>query len=142
MWTGKRNSTAFNSIASLVEKNNCQIICPGGVYSHDSRNFYCSDTPKFIGKYRANKCFIGATGFDLKFGLTCAYPSDVQIKNTLMDSSLEKYLLLDSSKFNLVSSCVFDNIKQFNSIITDSNIPPEYKNYFEENKIPVLIATE
>ncbi|MDC7248411.1 MAG: DeoR/GlpR family DNA-binding transcription regulator [Sphaerochaetaceae bacterium] len=133
-------STAYNSISSLVENNNCQIICPGGVYSNDSRNFFSDDTIKFIEKYRANKCFIGATGFDLKFGLTCSYPSDVQIKKALMDSSLEKYLLIDSSKFNLVSSCVFDNIKQFNAIITDTNIPIEYKKYFEENKISLLIA--
>ena len=79
-----------------------------------------------IRKYRANKAFFGATGYEIKHGLTCSYVEECPLKQAFMESSVERILLLDSTKFGKVSTCSFAPMKDFSVVITDQGISAEY----------------
>jgi DeoR/GlpR family transcriptional regulator of sugar metabolism len=81
------------------------------------------DAVNVIRKYRANKAFFGATGYEMKHGLTCSYVEECPLKQAFMESSVERILLLDSTKFGKVSTCSFAPMKDFSVVITDQGIP-------------------
>lgn len=132
-------SASFNTLEVLVKLPSCTIISPGGVYSHKPKMFYYHDADNFLRRYRATKCFIGTTGYDLNLGLTCSYVEDVPLKKAMLESSKEKILLLDSSKYGQVSTCVFAKIENFTMVITDTGIPDEYTQFIRSCGIKLII---
>jgi DeoR family deoxyribose operon repressor len=100
--------------------------------------FYDFDSTKLLRKYRANKAFIGTSGFELNLGLTCGYVEDAPLKQAMIESSKDKILLTDSSKFGMVSTCVFGKIEEFTTVITDTGIPDEYAQYIQSAGIRLI----
>lgn len=133
-------SSSFNTLEVLVKLPNCSIISPGGLFSQKSTMFYNTDAATFYKKHRANKCFIGATGFDIEHGLTCSYMEDISNKQWMIESSQEKILLLDSTKYDKVSTFVFAGIEEFSTIITDRSIPNCYVKKINDMGINLFIV--
>ena len=131
------NYSAFPVITRLP---NCRLITPGGVFAPKQEVFYQNNFAEQVENYRVNKCFIGATGYDIKFGLTCSFPEDVDAKKTMLELSQEKILLLDSSKYNKVSTCVFGEIDDFTTVITDNGIPDIYIKHIRDKGIRLIIV--
>lgn len=131
-------TASFNSLEVLVKLPNCTIISPGGVFAPKPKMFYNPDASAFFRKHRANKCFIGTTGYDFELGLTCNYLEDVASKQAMIESSQEKILLLDSTKYDKVSTFVFAGIEMFSAVITDSAIPAAYAEKIESLGITLI----
>ena len=132
-------TASFNTLEVLVKYTNCTIISAGGVYSPKPKVFYNYDSSDFLKRYRANKAFIGTTGFELNLGLTCSYMEDVPLKQAMIESSKERILLTDSTKFGKVSSFLFGKIENFTTVITDNGIPDEYARYISSNGVELII---
>jgi DeoR family deoxyribose operon repressor len=132
--------SSFNTIKVLVQMPACTLIVPGGVYASKSAVFYDVDSTKLLRKYRAGKAFIGTTGFELNLGLTCGYVEDAPLKQAMIESSKEKILLTDSTKFGLVSTCLFGKIEEFTAVITDAGIPDEYARYIRSVGVQLIIV--
>lgn len=133
-------TSSFNTLELVVRLPNSTIICPGGVFSQKPLVFYDLDSTKMIRKYRANKAFIGATGFELNLGLTCGYLEDAPLKQAMIESSQEKILLIDSTKFGKVSTCPFATINKFSTVITDNGIPKDYIEYIRNANVELVIV--
>jgi DeoR family deoxyribose operon repressor len=133
-------TSSFNTLEVLVKLPNCTIISSGGVYSPKPKVFYNHNSGDFSRRYRANKAFIGTTGFELNLGLTCSYVEDVSLKQAIIESSKEKILLTDSTKFGKVSTCLFGKIEDFTTVITDSGIPHEYAHYIRSGGVDLIIV--
>jgi len=133
-------SSSFNALCILTKLPNSTVITPGGVFSHKPKVFYDQESIKAIQRYRANIAFIGATGYELDMGPTCAYVEDAPLKHAIIKSSKEKVLLIDSSKFGLVSTCSFAKISDFTTVITDSGIPREYAEQLAENNVQLIVV--
>jgi len=93
-----------------------------------------------IKNFRANKAFVTASGIDHKFGATCSNYYERPTKKALMQSSLKKILLVDSSKFGLIRSDYFADLNEFDEIITDKGIPEEYKEIIKSLGITLKIS--
>ncbi len=131
---------SLNTLNIITKLENCTVIAPGGVFSPRSLVFSGPDTVNVIRKYRANKAFLGATGYEMKHGLTCSYVEDAPLKQAVMDSSVEKILLMDSSKFGKVSTCNFADIGDFSAVITDSGISNEYAQHIRSHGARLLVV--
>ncbi|WP_158601980.1 DeoR/GlpR family DNA-binding transcription regulator [Pararobbsia silviterrae] len=129
---------SLNTINVLAKRENTTVISLGGVLSPKSYTFSGPDAILAMNRYRANKAFIGATGYELKQGLTCSYVEDCSWKQAAMQSSVESILLVDSSKFGKVSTCSFAGVEHFDTVITDAGIPDRYR-YDLEAKGPKLV---
>jgi DeoR family deoxyribose operon repressor len=128
----------INKLKNL--KKSTLIIC-GGKYSQKSNSFISSDQIPELEKYRANKAFIGITGFDKKLGVTCSYIEEISLKQALLRNSKESIIVSDSSKFGNVSTGIFGTGNDFDKIITDVNISKEYEEYFNESKIEIILTS-
>lgn len=135
-------TSSFNSLAVLTQLTNSTVITPGGVFSQKPKVFYDLNSVNAIKRYRANKCFIGATGYDKDLGITCSYLEDAPIKQTMMECSKQNILLIDSTKFGAAGTCQFASINQFSIVITDSGIPDSYKELIKENNVSLMIADQ
>lgn len=133
-------TSSFLALESLVNLEYSSIICPGGKYLHNPQVLCDQGTATALRRYRAGKCFIGVTGFDINHGITCGYFEDVPLKQAMLDCSKERILLTDSSKFNTVSTCVFTDITTFSTIITDDGIPQAYKDFIWSHGIELHIV--
>lgn len=118
-------------------KKSTLIVC-GGKYSQKSNSFISNEQSLEIDKYRATKAFIGVTGIDYNLGITCSYFEEKSLKQALVKNSQETIVVTDSSKFGKVSTCIFGKGDDFNKIITDEQIPSDYKQYFKDREIEVI----
>ena len=133
-------SYSLNTLNIVARLPQCTVIVPGGVFSSRSLVFSGVDAVNVIRKYRATKAFFGATGYEIKHGLTCSYIEEPSLKQAVMESSVERILLLDSSKFGRVSTCSFAAIKDFDVVITDQGISAEYADNIREQGPELLIV--
>jgi DeoR family deoxyribose operon repressor len=132
--------SSLNTINVLVKLPSCTVITPGGVYSPKPVVFYDPDSTRLIRKYRANKAFIGTTGFELNLGLTCGYVEDAPLKQAMIESSKDRILMTDSTKFGQVSTCLFGKIEDFTMVITDMGIPDEYARYIQNAGVQLMLV--
>ncbi|WP_320122995.1 DeoR/GlpR family DNA-binding transcription regulator [uncultured Sphaerochaeta sp.] len=134
-------TSSYEALVPLTNLTNSTIITPGGVFSNKPRVFYDLESIKSLKRYRGNIAFIGATGYEMHMGLTCAYTEDAPLKQAIMESCQTRILLIDSSKFGIVSTCFFSDITEFSVVITDKGIPAEYENYIRKCGNIELIIT-
>jgi DeoR family transcriptional regulator, deoxyribose operon repressor len=132
---------SLNSLNIVTKLPNSTIISPGGIFSQKSLMFSGPEAVGFIRKYRANKAFIAATGYEIKHGLTCGYVEDAPMKQAAMESSVESVLLLDSSKFGKVATCSFAVMEDFDVVISDDGITAEYESNIRKQCDQLVIAS-
>ena len=80
------------------------------------------ETLTILGRYRANKAFLGSSGFTAKRGHCAPNLADAQIKEAIIRASEQTYVLVDSSKYghNCLSS--FTRLRDVALTITDSQL--------------------
>lgn len=127
-----------NILIPAITKPNIKIIMGGGVYHQDTMMFTSQKNIDYLKRIRATKAFISAAGVDEKFGVTCMYEYEIDFKKTAMESSIEKILLVDSSKFGKVTSAYFGEINDFDMIITDKDLPEKWENIIKERGIDLV----
>ncbi|MGB8454232.1 MAG: DeoR/GlpR family DNA-binding transcription regulator [Anaerocolumna sp.] len=130
-----------NILNSLRLKENLSLIFSGGRYHAKTQMVESAEGIELIQSMRFTKAFISAAGIHSNFGVTCVYHYEIPTKKAIMHSSVEKILLLDSSKFDQVKPAYFANLEDFDVIITDVSIPPEWKKVIESSKITLYLVS-
>jgi DeoR family transcriptional regulator, deoxyribose operon repressor len=130
----------LNILLEVYKRKSCKIIFAGGFYHDNTMMFECPEGINLIERTRAQKAFIGATGISDKLGVTCSNQTEPNVKRAVIKSSLEKILVIDSSKFGLVRSFYFAEISEFDTIITDDGIPQFYYDLISKLGKKVIIA--
>jgi DeoR family deoxyribose operon repressor len=80
-----------------------------------------------IQKVRASKAFISAAGAEEELGVTCANLYEVETRRAIIESSDVGFLLVDSTKFGKVTTAYLADLRGFDVVITDDNIPEQYR---------------
>ncbi|MCK5156188.1 MAG: DeoR/GlpR transcriptional regulator [Spirochaetales bacterium] len=133
-------SYSLNIVSDIAYKENCTLIFTGGLFHKNTLSFESPEGLEMIKNFRANKAFVTASGIDYKFGATCSNFYERPTKKALMQSSMKKILLVDSSKFGLIRSDYFADLNEFDEIITDKGIPDEYRKIIHSLGIILRIA--
>ncbi len=130
-----------NILNSLREKENLSLIFSGGRYHAKTQMVESAEGIELIQSMRFTKAFISAAGVHSNLGVTCVYHYEIPTKKAIMQSSVEKILLLDSSKFDQVKPAYFANLEDFDVIITDESISEEWKTVIERLKIKLYTVS-
>ncbi len=117
---------SLNIISLVCSRVNFEQIVAGGTFYRNTLSFVGSTGMELIKQIRASKVFISASGVSDTLGVTSTNLYEIEIKRAVLNSSHTSILLVDSSKFNQVKIAHFADIKDFDIIITDKNIPKEY----------------
>src|SRR6201996_9097043 len=98
------------------------ILLLGGIVSNKSLALLGQETLTILERYRADKAFLGSSGFTAEAGHSTANPEDAQIKEAIMRAADETYVLVDSSKYGHDCLTSFARLRDVDLTITDSHL--------------------
>ena len=98
------------------------ILLLGGMVRNKSLALLGRDTIRIIERYRADKAFLGSTGFTAEMGHSTPNPDDAQIKEALIRIADKTYVLVDSSKYGHNCLTSFAQLRDVQLTITDSGL--------------------
>jgi DeoR/GlpR family transcriptional regulator of sugar metabolism len=98
------------------------ILLLGGFVRNKSLALLGRETLTILDRYRADKAFLGSSGFTVEKGHSTPNPEDAQIKEAIMRVSDETYVLVDSSKYGHNCLTSFARLRDVDLTITDSHL--------------------
>jgi len=98
------------------------ILLLGGMVRNKSLALLGRETLAVLDRYRADKAFLGSSGFTAENGHATPNPDDAQIKEAIMRVSEEIYVLVDSSKYGDQCLTRFAHLRDVDLTITDSRL--------------------
>ena len=131
---------SLNILIEIQRKQECRLTFAGGEFHENTLMFESAEGMNLIKRYRATKAFISAAGISARLGVTCSTQYEVEFKRASIHSALHRVLLVDSSKFERIQTGYFADLKDFDIVVTDSGIPPEYADLINDLGIELIIA--
>lgn len=109
----------------LAEKN-VDVHLVGGEYKAITDATVGEETVCNLDKYNFTKGFFGSNGFTLKNGHTTPEFKEALVKKKAIEKCKDVYVLMDDSKFGVISSVTFDYGEE-STIITNLCVDEKYK---------------
>ncbi len=131
---------SLNVVSETVRRRNCKTLFAGGLFHENTLMFEGPEGLEMIRNFRATKAFMSASGANSQFGVMCRNAYERETKKAILQSSLKKILLVDSSKFGVIRSDYFADLSDFDEIVTDDGISREYVEHIEGMGITLRIA--
>jgi len=129
------------NIARIVaEHENHELYVPGGKLNKLTMTFSGREVESMYEEVNADTLFLSASGVSLDKGLTDPVWLDPSIKKTMIRSSSMVILLLDSHKFEFVSSRTFASLHDIDIAITDKRLDPGILDRYRSAGVKLLIA--
>ncbi|QGH36235.1 DeoR family transcriptional regulator [Gracilibacillus salitolerans] len=119
---------------SLRNANNVSLFMAGGEFRQNSQGFFGSNTKSFLENLYVNKAFIGTSGI-IERGYSVFQFADAEIKQTMIDSSEETYIIGDSSKFGKRSMNLFAPLENVDMIVTDHSLSDYWVSFIENKEV-------
>jgi DeoR family transcriptional regulator, fructose operon transcriptional repressor len=126
-----------NSIPAALElsKTNFQILLTGGEVGDSNLALLGSAATKTLKRYHADRAFLGTSGITVGHGYSTPDPLEAQVKQAMIRSADETYVLADSSKFGHAYLQSFASLSAISLTLTDSGMPDEFRDAFAERGI-------
>ena len=122
-----------------VRYTNLNVIATGGSLQPPIKAFVGPSVLNCIKSFNFSKIFLAATGVSLEHGATNASPLECEIKQCLVQKPCSKYLLVDSSKFDVASLMTYSALKNIDCIVTDEPPPEKYRTFFSKNDVGIIV---
>ncbi len=113
-----------------------ELILVGGRLRERTGSFVGYFSRKWVEDIHVDKVFIGANG--IKEGrVTTAEEEEGFLQRMILDNAKEKYVLVDSSKFNVEAFQIVTTVDRIDALITDEQLNSDCKNYYQ-NKCKII----
>lgn len=126
-------------IFGAIPYDNIEIITLSGTLRRKTLSFTGVSAAKILEPYNINKAFLAATGVSIN-GLTNSSPDETRIKETAVQRSTKRYLLVDHSKFNVVSLLTYCRLNDLDAIISDELPPDDIAEALAEHKVELILS--
>jgi DeoR/GlpR family transcriptional regulator of sugar metabolism len=126
-----------NSIPAALElqKTNYKILLTGGELGDTNLALMGSAATKTLKRYHADRAFLGTSGITVAHGYSTADPVEAQVKQAMIRSADETYVLADSSKFGHAYLESFASLSTISLTLTDSGMPGKFRDAFAERGV-------
>jgi DeoR family deoxyribose operon repressor len=131
---------ALNVLLEVHRRDGCEVVFGGGTLHRNTLMFEGPESPTLVRRHRATIAFISATGVSDRLGVTCVNPYEVETKRAAIASALRRVLVADSSKFGRVQAAFVAELSDFDVVVTDAGIPPEFAQLLRARGIELRIA--
>ena len=121
---------AFNASHSNVE-----LICTGGTLRRRSSSFADPNSLQIIERYHADKAFISCPKVSVQYGLYDNNLSEANVRAKMIQHSGQRFLIVDHTKLEGYANVLFEGLEDINVIITDRELPEEWKLYCKKNHV-------
>ncbi len=116
------------------------VICSGGMLRDGSFTFVGPSAERFFGEVHAHKIFLSASGLDPEAGCTDPSMSETQVKKAMMRSAAQIIVLLDSSKFGVISLTTVVRVEEIDVLVTDDAAPVSIVAALRERGVDVRVV--
>ncbi|BBJ27524.1 DeoR/GlpR family DNA-binding transcription regulator [Athalassotoga saccharophila] len=96
-----------------------------------------NETVNFLNQFHVEKSFIATDGWNLA-GTFNSSDFEVEIKRKMIALSEKRYLLADHSKYGKNAFIKVSDLKEFDVLITDRDLPKDVTEYLNKNGIKIL----
>ncbi|AIY83783.1 hypothetical protein U729_2186 [Clostridium baratii str. Sullivan] len=115
----------------FINDSRYELILIGGSYRNRTGAFVGSIANDTLSRMNIKKAFIGVNGI-YNNAISNSNEDEGMIQATVLNNSLEKYIVSDSSKLNKRDFYEFYNLEDVTAIITDTNISKENINKYSK----------
>ncbi len=129
-----------NIMNELVQRREIKLLSAGGTYHRNTQMFESPEGLELINRTRASKVFLSAAGISEQLGITCVNQYEVPVKKAIIEASLSRILLVDSSKFDVIRPAFFAQLSAVDVIVTDDGIPECWIDLLNNRNIQLHIA--
>ena len=141
---GDRNLTVITNnieiILQALEMPSIRLIVLPGELHRNTHSITGDASADFLSRFNTNIAFMAATGVS-EGGVTNSSPLEYSIKKTAVEHSERSVLMVTGNKFGVTSLLTYAHLDQFDLVITDQRISPQWKKTVQE-KGPELIVSD
>ncbi|MEJ8303035.1 DeoR/GlpR family DNA-binding transcription regulator [Saccharibacillus sacchari] len=113
------------------------IFSTGGMFERKTDSFVGFQSIELLKKYNINKAFVASTGVSLTNGVTNSSPLETDIKSTVVQKSLNVFLLIDDSKFDKYALTTYCSLSDIDVLVTNSTPNEDYVKYAKEHNVKI-----
>lgn len=138
----RRITVITNSILvlnGLRYSENVRLIILGGLYNYQEEELSGLMSNQSLSRIRANRMFMGASGFDERFGFAITNAS-LETYTMCIESSLSACVLADSTKYMGGGTSITAVPKQVEYLITDKGLSSRAVEALEEQGVNVILT--
>lgn len=124
----------------LCMSDSVRIIALGGRYTDKSHSFVGHSTLAELSDLFAGKAFVSCSGLDMTFGLTHSSEEEAAIRKAMLLNSKERYMLIDSNKFDRCKTHGIISMDDVDAVFTDSAPDDRWLTYFARHDVELRIC--
>ena len=136
--------TAFtNNLGTLteIEDKAVELVLLGGSYNPTTHSMAGSLTMEMIRQVYATKVFLSVDGLSLSAGLTTPDLEIAAIERSMIHHTRGQVVVMaDQSRFGMVAEMVITPIQRINILISDQELPDEFRKDLESIGVGIIIA--
>jgi len=126
----------------LRDRASIKVIVTGGDLIHSTSTLVGGFALQALNGIYINKAFIGVKGVNFDSGYTVDSYEEVMVIQGIKKISSEIIMVADYSKFNCTAFAKLGDLTMAKKVITNKQIPSEYKKYFFEHSIKLYTGFE
>ncbi|MFA0080694.1 DeoR family transcriptional regulator [Vibrio breoganii] len=123
----------------LIQQGTCNLYHSGGYVDRGNRSCVGLNTASFFDSFNIDIAFVSSSSWNLR-GLSTPNEQKVAVKQAIVSASSKSVLVTDSSKYGTVAAFHALNISEFDTVVSDSNLPESTKEDLEAKGIEVVIV--
>lgn len=135
-------TAAMNISMQLVNHNEIQLVQLGGIVRKSSRSVVGSFTEEMLRHFNCKTLFIGVDGMSIENGITTSNTMEAHLNSQMISKVQRTVVLTDSSKFDRQGFGKIADLNQIDVVITDTNIPLKYQQYFKKVGIQLITVNQ
>lgn len=116
------------------------IFSTGGMFERKTDSFVGFQSIELLKKYNINKAFVASTGISLTNGVTNSSPLETDLKTTVVEKSMNVFLMIDDSKFDKYALTTYCSLSDIDYLITNEVPNESYVHYARENNIRIVTS--
>ncbi len=132
-------TNALNIALILGENPGINLVVTGGEFKAPTLSLTGQMSADIIKTLHANKLFLATAGISADLQLTYPSLSDLVVKQSMIESSDQVFLVADSSKIGVSAFASLGTVTLANFFITDSMITEEQLEKMKESGINILL---
>ena len=117
-----------------------EILLVGGQVRNHSLALVGPTAIKTLETFHADRAFLGSSGITLTHGHSTPNPLDAEVKQAMMRSADESYVLADSTKFGHACLATFASLLEIHLTITDFGMPAEFSEAFTKRGVRLQVV--
>jgi len=123
---------------NLLSFPQIKVYLAGGFIKSNLQSCNGVFTCAVFSSMQANKTFISPKAVDRLFGVYCSNEEEMNVRNTMLEHSIQAILLCNTTKFDQSAQFHLCELKKFQVIVCDKNPDKEWREIFSKNQIKLL----